>query len=302
MRILALDVGGTAIKSAILEPDGTMIDQRLTPSGISPVEVMTEKAAAVAKAYDAYDVLAVSMTGQLDHKTQTIRAWSNGTAFETISFPVGKRLRDQVGRPVFVLNDANAATLGEACFGAGGQHQNLLCLTYGTGVGGGIIQNGKLLTGARGLAGEFGHLVTHPGGHLCRCGHRGCYQQYASASALLRDGQQILPELKNARELFEKLPEEKRLQEVVDNWITEIVLGLCSLAYLFDPECFILGGGVMERQDVLAKVQAQFQKAVIPSFAGIQILGAELGNKAGMLGAFAYARQAMAGNTEDIEV
>lgn len=302
MRILSLDVGGTAIKSALVEADGRIWDQRLTPSGIGTVESLTEKVTAAALAYTDYDVLAVSMTGQIDHKTQSVLAWHNGERFAAIDFPLGQILRQAVQRPVFVLNDANAAALGEARFGAGKDHKNFLCLTYGTGVGGGIIQDGRLLTGKRGIAGEFGHLITHPGGILCRCGHRGCYQKYAATSALLLEGQKLCPELKNARELFEKLPEEKGLQEVVDQWIDEIVLGLCSLAYLFDPECFILGGGVMERQDVLAKVQTQFQKTVIPSFAGIRILGAALGNQAGILGAVAYARQVMAGNTDNIGV
>lgn len=302
MRILSLDVGGTAIKSALLEADGTMKDPRLTPSGISTVENLTEKAVSVALAYDNYDVLAVSMTGQIDHKTQKILAWNTGNGFASINFPVGQILRNAVQRPVFVLNDANAAALGEAYFGAGKHHKNFLCLTYGTGVGGGILQNGQLLTGTRGIAGEVGHLITHPGGILCRCGHRGCYQKYASTSALLQEGRKIFPELEDARELFEKLPQEKQLQEIVNTWVGEIVLGLCSLAYLFDPECFVLGGGVMERQDILEKVRVQFQKTAIPSFAGIQILGATLGNKAGMLGAAAYARQSIAGNTDHIGV
>ncbi len=295
MRILCLDVGGTAIKSAILEPDGSLSCQRLTPSGISTVEILTEKAVAVAKAYNDYDVLAVSMTGQIDHKTQSVLAWHDGTRFAAIQFPVGQVFREAVGRPVFVLNDANAAALGEARFGAGKHYRDFLCLTYGTGVGGGIIRDGRLLTGKRGIAGEFGHLLTHPGGILCRCGHRGCYQKYAATSALLLEGQKHCPELKNARELFDRLPDEPGLQEAVDNWIREIVLGLCSLAYIFDPECFILGGGVMERPDILEKVRKTFRETAIASFANIEILAAELGNKAGMLGAAAFARESIAG-------
>ena len=300
MRILCLDVGGTAIKSAILEPDGSLSCQRLSPSGISTVEILTEKAAAVAKAYDDYDVLAVSMTGQIDHKTQCVLAWNDGTRFAAINFPVGQIFREAVGRPVFVLNDANAAALGEACYGAGKNYRDFLCLTYGTGVGGGIIRDGKLLTGKRGIAGELGHMITHAGGRPCRCGHLGCYQKYAATSALLRDGKELLPQLQDARELFDRIPDEPGLQEVVDNWIREIVLGLCSFAYIFDPECFILGGGVMERPDILEKVRQAFRQTAIASFADIEILAAELGNKAGMLGAAAFARESIAGNINEV--
>lgn len=293
LRILALDVGGTAVKSAIIDGDGQLRQLRTTPSEAAPPEVLAQKAIAVAKSYTNFDVLAVSMTGQIDHKTQTTLARSNGTALERTQFPVGDVLRRAVGCPVFVLNDANAAALGEARFGAGREFRDFLCLTYGTGVGGGIILDGKLLTGSRGIAGELGHLVTHAGGNLCRCGHRGCYQEYASTTALLREARKLVPELENARQLFDRLPEAPELQSVVDGWIREIVEGLCSLAYIFNPACFVLGGGVMERPEVLERVRRQFQKRVIPSFQDVKILPAELGNRAGMLGAAVYARWAM---------
>jgi len=302
MQILALDVGGTAIKSALIGPDGTLQDQRVSPSQAAPAQILTELAAAVAKTYEGYDVLAVSMTGQIDHKRQMTLARSNGFSYEAIQFPVGEVLRRQVQRPVFVINDANAATLAEACYGAGRNYRDLLCITYGTGVGGGIIQNGTLLTGCRGIAGELGHMSIHGGGRRCRCGHRGCYQEYASTTALLRQGRKVFPDLENGRELFDRLPGELRLQRVVDKWIGEVTEGLCNLAYIFDPACFVLGGGVMERQDILERIRRRFQKTVIPSFAGIEILSAELGNNAGMLGAAAYARWAMSGGGEYIKV
>ena len=293
MKVLALDVGGTAVKSAIIGEDGVITDFRTSPSSASPAEILTQNAIRVANGYEDYDVLAVSMTGQIDHKSQTTLAKGNGETLIRTQFPVGKIIREAVRKPVFVINDANAATLGEACFGAGKGIQSFLCLTYGTGVGGGVIQNGRLLTGQRGIAGEFGHMVVHAGGHRCRCGHHGCYQEYASTTALLREARKHFPMLQNGRELFERLPNEKVLQQVVDAWIGEIVEGLCSLSYIFDPECFVLGGGVMERPEVLEQVRHQFQNRVIPSFSDIEIRKAELGNHAGMLGAAAYARWAM---------
>ena len=302
MQILALDVGGTAIKSALIGPDDILRDQQISPSKPAPAQILTEMAADVAKSYEDYDVLAVSMTGQIDHKRQMTLARSNGFSFEAIQFPVGEALRRQVKRPVFVLNDANAATLGEACYGAGRNYRNFICITYGTGVGGGIIQNGVLLTGHQGIAGELGHMSIHAGGRRCRCGRRGCYQEYASTTALLRQARKIFPELENGRELMDRLPGEPRLQRVLDKWIGEVAEGLCNFAYIFDPDCFVLGGGVMERQDILERVRRRFQKTVIPSFAGIQIQRAELGNNAGMLGAAAYARWALTDNKEGEQI
>lgn len=293
MNILTLDVGGTAVKSAIACQDGSLTDIRTTPSGRYPAEGLTQIAIDVAKKYSGYDVLSVSMTGQIDHKTQTTLARSNGYKLERTQYPVGEVLREAVGCPVFVMNDANAAALGEAIYGAGRNYPDFLCLTYGTGVGGGIIQNGHLMTGSNGIAGEFGHMVTHVKGLRCRCGHRGCYQQYASTTALLREAKVLYPELDNAKALFELVPHDPSLQQVMDNWICEIVEGLCTLTYIFNPACFVLGGGVMERPDVLEKVKHQFHNQVIPSFSNTEIVGAELGNCAGMIGVAAYARSVM---------
>lgn len=295
MKILALDVGGTAVKSALVQEDGSLLDYRTTPTGGLRAEMLVQRAISVAAEYQDFDALAVSMTGQIDQKTQTVRARSNGKALERADFPVGNILREAVERPVFVLNDANAAALGEACFGAGREMDSFLCITYGTGVGGGIIWDRRLLTGQRGIAGEVGHLVTHAGGRLCRCGHRGCYQEYASTTALLREAQKICPELENARQLFDRLPETPKLQQAVDGWIREIVEGLCSLAYTFDPQAFVLGGGVMERPEILAQVRQQYAQRVIPSFSDIPLLQAQLGNRAGMLGAAAFAQWELSG-------
>jgi len=289
MRILALDVGGTAIKSAIIDKEGNVTEQRSSPSGSISAPALTESAISVIKEYDGFDLLAVSMTGQIDNKTQTTLASFNGKELERASFPVGKLLQKAAGCPVFVLNDANAAALGESMYGAGKGYSDFVCITYGTGVGGGIIQNGELVTGRRGVAGEIGHLVTHVGGLSCNCGRGGCYQQYASTTALVREAKKVCPGLTNAKQLFESLEKVPALQNVVDAWADEIVEGLCSLAYIFDPALFVLGGGVMERDDVLELVRSKFKSRVMPSFSDIEIKKAKLGNTAGMVGIAAYA-------------
>ena len=290
MKILALDVGGTAIKSAFVAEDGSLSAYTTTPSAPNPPEKLTQAAIAVANTYDDYDVLAVAMTGQINHHRQITLARSNGQSYERAQFPVGQILREATGKPVFVLNDANAAAYGDACLGAGRDFKDFVCLTYGTGVGGGIIQNRQLFSGHRGIAGELGHMVVHAGGLRCRCGHLGCYQEYASTTALLREARQVCPELQNARQLFDRLPQVPALRPIVDSWIREIAEGLCSLAYILDPPCFVLGGGVMERPDILEQVRQQFQNRVIPSFSDIEIRKAQLGNQAGIIGAASFAR------------
>lgn len=290
MKILSLDVGGTAIKSAIIDENGKLCDIRSTPSGTIGAKALTDGAIAVIKAYDGFDVVAVSMTGQIDSNTQTTLASFNGKELERTSFPVGKTITEAINRPVFVLNDANAAALGEAKCGAGKNRSDFVCITYGTGVGGGIIQNGQLVTGCRGVAGEIGHLVTHVDGEACNCGRRGCYQSYAATTALVREAQNICPDIENAKQIFEMLDVQPKLKEVLNGWIKEIVEGLCSLAYIFDTQCFVLGGGVMERDDVLQAVREQFKVRIMPSFSDIEIVKAQLGNTAGMIGAAEFAK------------
>ena len=293
MKFLALDVGGTAVKSAIVDELGNITEYRSTPTTARAAEGYCQNAIAVASTYSGYDVATISMTGQIDHKTQTTLARNNGRAIERASLPVGRIISEALSLPTYVLNDANAAALGEAVYGAGREYRDFLCLTYGTGVGGGIIRDRRLLTGTRGIAGELGHLVTHAGGVRCRCGHRGCYEEYASTTALLRRARKILPYLNNAAELFDRIPDTPQLTRTVDRWLDEIVEGLVSLSYVFDPPCFILGGGVMERAELLDRIREKFRKRIIPSFNEIKITKAELGNRAGMLGAVAFAHQCL---------
>ncbi len=291
MKVLALDVGGTAIKSAMVGAAGEISLLRTMPTNGSAPDNLIQKAIEAAKGYEDYELLAVAMTGQIDHHSQTMLARSNGERLEAVEEPIGRILEEGVGRPVYVINDSNAAALGEAHFGAGRGYRDFLCLTYGTGVGGGIIQNGSLMAGARGIAGEVGHMVTHRGGRRCRCGLQGCYQEYASVTALMREAKKRYPQLKNAKELMAALPERPDLEQVLEGWIEEVTEGICSLTHIFNPPCFILGGGIMECGDILEKIRAAYGRRIIPSYRETKILQAALGNRAGLLGVAFYARE-----------
>lgn len=292
MKILVLDTGGTAIKSAIFDDANVLSDIRITPSNARDLDARTETITDLIKEYSVFDVLSVATTGQVNDREKTIlfRYHTPPTA-NRAAYPIGDILQKAVGRPVFLLNDCNAAALGEAYFGAGRNYENFLCLTYGTGVGGAIIQNRSLYTGSCGIAGEVGHMVTHKGGRLCGCRRRGCYEQYASTTALLRNARTIHPEFENAKQIFEAANDDPRLRRVIRAWEKEIVAGLLTLTYIFNPTCIILGGGVMEQKDLSEEIRREFYKQVIPTFAGVDLLCAELGNRAGMFGAAVYARQ-----------
>lgn len=292
MKILVMDIGATAIKSAIIDDNNELSDVRVAQSSKDDINFRSERAIEVARGYKEFDVVSVATTGQVDNLTRSIAFQYRISDTDVDSaYPIGDILECGIKRPVFVLNDCNAAALGEAYFGAGRKYKDFLCLTYGTGVGGAIIRDHKIYTGHSGVAGEMGHMVTHKGGRLCGCGNRGCYEQYASTTALVRSAKKLYPSIENAKNIFDIPQQDPALKRVIRSWEDEIVAGLLTLTYIFNPSCMVLGGGVMEQKSVLEQVRRRFYKSVIPTFSGVDILSAELGNNAGMFGAALYARQ-----------
>ncbi|HML48290.1 MAG TPA: ROK family protein [Clostridia bacterium] len=291
MRILTLDVGGTAIKSALMEEQGALIEERESPSG-ADIEAMVRAMIRVARSYGDYAAVGVSMTGQVDGRTGRVAFCSEGEAGAG-GTPVAQRLQEQLHCPVVVENDANAAALGEARFGAGRGVRDFLCVTLGTGIGGGLILDGKLYAGVHGIAGEIGHMPIHAGGELCRCGLRGCYEHYASTTALVRAAHAVDPALENGREVFERREKDAQLQAAIDRWIGEIAYGLVVLTHTLNPERIALGGGVMGQAYILEQLRALVPLQLMPNFRSVELVRAQLGYRAGMYGAYALALEAL---------
>lgn len=167
-----------------------------------------------------------------------------------------------------------------------------MCLTYGTGIGGAAILNGELYTGFHGAAGEFGHIVTHAGGRKCTCGGEGCYETYASTRALTREAESLLGHPVNGRELFALLHHgNQAIVQLVDSWIGEIAIGLAGLAYSLDPERIVLGGGIMKEPYLLPRLKQALDARLMPSYRDIALVPAQLGNTAGLMGAYWAAAQ-----------
>ncbi len=187
--------------------------------------------------------------------------------------------------PTKVENDVNSAAIAESVFGVGKPYKEFVCLTYGTGVGGAIFANGKLYTGSSYCAGEFGAIVTHPEDRILgKDMFVGCYEKYASVTALVNSALRVDASLTNGRKVFERIGEPK-VKEVVDRWILEIIYGLTTIIHMLNPECVILGGGVMEQPYVLERLREQLYQHIMSSYHHVMIEKAALGNRAGMLGA-----------------
>lgn len=286
MRIVTLDVGGTAIKSALFV-DGKITCEREIPSeGKRGRDILLSNIHRAIQQYKDFDAIGISTTGQVSREEGMI-VYAN----ENVPNYTGTKLRDLLeesyGCKVVMENDVNSAALGEAKYGAGVGEDHFLCITYGTGVGGSVILHQDLYKGANGIAGEVGHIITHPQGNPCACGGRGCYEQYASTTHLVKMAQKQDKEITSGRILFERFSENPdSLKNLIDEWIDEVVLGLISMIHTMNPSAIVLGGGVMKQPYVVTQVQNRVKNLVMDSFSDIKICSAKLGNQAGMYGVY----------------
>lgn len=282
MKALALDLGGTMLKAALVNEDGTIEQfQELPSNGKLGGAAFMRTAMETADTFKGFDCIGISTGGQVDVASGSI-IFANQNIPGYTGTPVGQLFAQRYGVPVAVENDVNAAALGEAKYGAGRGFPHFLCLTYGTGVGGGIVIDGQIFHGADGVAGELGHLLLHPGGRLCGCGRHGCYEQYASTTVLVAAANARDSSIQNGRQLFEKLDS---LRDVVDAWVDEVALGLVSLIHIFNPHAVVLGGGIMSQPYILEQLHERLYPQLMPSYRGVQLKNAARGNSAGLLGA-----------------
>lgn len=287
MATMVLDIGGTAIKSG-LYADGALTDIRETPTeaalGGGHVVTRAKEIIASYRQHSSFQRIGISTAGQVNPAQGQI-IYAN----ENIPGYTGTRLAEiisqEFGVPAAVENDVNAAAIGESAFGAGKDFQDFVCLTYGTGVGGAIFSGGRLYHGSSYSAGEFGAIVTHPEDRVPGSGmFSGCYEKYASTTALVKSAAALDPAMDNGRRIFERLGEPE-VKMLVDRWITEIVYGLATIVHMLNPECVVMGGGIMEQPYIIEQIRARLYPTIMPSFRNVQIRKAALGNRAGLLGA-----------------
>lgn len=292
MKIAALDIGGTAVKSLLYT--GQPVSQKEvseTPTNaFLGAEALMQTVQKILKSMGSFDRIAVSTAGQVNPVSGTILFATENLPGYT-GTPVKRLLEEAFGVPVTVENDVNAAALGEAYFGAGKPYDSFLCLTYGTGIGGAIVQNGSIYHGASCAAGEFGHILTHAGGLPCTCGGHGCYEAYASAGALCRRVQEETGLQLSGREVFARLPKQPQLYQIVQDWIEEILWGLVSLIHAWNPPCVVLGGGIMNEPLILDRIRQKLPQTLMPNHRAVHLEKAALGNMAGLLGAVHLAEK-----------
>lgn len=292
MRTAVLDIGGTMIKAGVYEDNSlTGVCEYETNASRGGHYVM-ERAVEILAGFPDIDRIGISTAGQVDSEKGMIR-YANSNIPGYTGMEIRSIIESKFKVPAAVENDVNAAAIGEARFGAGRGFCDFLCLTYGTGIGGAIVLDGNVYKGSSFSAGEFGAVVTHaqdrrPDEDI----FSGCYERYASVTALVKRAQSIDPALDSGRKIFARL-KEAAVRTLVDEWIIEIVYGLTTLMHIFNPSCVVLGGGIMSQPYILTQIRKELDRHIMPSFREVCICRAELGNMAGLLGAAVCAMERM---------
>ncbi len=286
VKILAADIGGTSIKVAISDQDGHIetfkeFDTESKKGG----NYLVEKLIKIISEYQHFDAIGISTAGQVNSVEGSI-IYANDNIPHYTGTQLKKIVENQFHVPVKVENDVNAAALGELYFGAAKEFNDFLSLTYGTGIGGAIVIDSKIYIGWNGLAAEFGHIITHPLGKKCNCGKAGCYETYASTTALVNRAKEIHSDFINGRVIFDRMNKgDESLVTVLQDWMEEVAYGLVSLIHIFNPPAIILGGGIMEQESVVNSLSSKVLALTMESFSNVKIMKSSLGNKAGVLGA-----------------
>ena len=216
MKIVALDIGGTSIKSGLWVNDALENLKERDTEALKGGEHVLQRAIELISEYESFDAIGISTAGQVNSKEGVIR-YANENIPGYTGMRIKERLEERFKVPVVVENDVNAAAIGEAHFGGGREFNDFLCLTYGTGVGGAIVINKQIYTGAAFSAGEFGSMIIHPEDRIKGDYFSGCYEKYASTTALVARAKAYDESLNNGRTIFERI-DESVIQDIV-NWL-----------------------------------------------------------------------------------
>ncbi|WP_294728595.1 ROK family protein [Fusobacterium nucleatum] len=280
MNILAIDIGGTMIKYGLVSSDGKILStNKIKTEASKGLNNILNKIDNIFKGYKENNPvgIAVSGTGQINGMIGKVIG-GNPIIPNWIGTNLVKILEEKYNLPAVLENDVNCVALGEKWIGAGKDLSNFICLTIGTGIGGGIILNNQLFRGENFVAGEFGHTLIK----------KGEFEQFASTTALIRLVKEKTGKILNGKEIFDLEKKEiVEYQEVISEWIENLTDGLSSIVYCFNPANIILGGGVIGQGEALINriKNSLFKKIGLQFKEKLNISQAKLGNNAGMIGA-----------------
>jgi glucokinase len=321
--VLAVDIGGTKIMTALFTSGGKMMAREVTPTlaGESAPTVIERLCRAIDSILEHNNLvmarvagIGVACAGGID-STNGVVVTPSPNIKNLVNVPLADILREKYGVGVFIVNDASAAALGEYRYGAGRGVKDLVLFTLGTGIGGGIIADGRLYLGARGGAGELGHMTVDVNGPACGCGNTGCLEMLASGRAVERD---VISRLKKGEKSILLNMVNGEIEDITaeqvgaaarngDPLALEVLaraayylgIGMVNVVNIFNPEMVVCGGGMAELGDLLIGPGRRMvnERAFSISSQAVRIVTAQLGNEAGVYGAAAFARERMTRGT-----
>lgn len=314
--IIGIDLGGMSAKGGLFSLDGTLLyEEKVATCKANGFDGTLQCLANLAKSlpqkagvsFDDVAAIGVGAPGVVDSRRGVILRWSN---FSWNDVPFAETLSKYTGKKVCVANDANVAALGEAKFGATSAYQSSILLTLGTGVGGGIVFDGKLIEGYQSAGAELGHITIREGGLPCACGRRGCYEKYASATALISQTRHAMVENLdskmwevacgkienvNGRTAFIAANEgDETAKRVINQYVGYLSEGIADFVNILRPEAIVLGGGIANEGEALfepLRKAVDERTYIAMDIVPLKIVGAQLGNRAGMYGAYVLAKE-----------
>jgi glucokinase len=316
--ILGIDLGGTKILTAVTNSQGKMLsrDHSITPASKGHEAVIQSILESAHRALEQANVAISELTavgigapGLSNPETGMLFTSPNLPGWRDV--PLRDIMQERLGKRTFLINDANAAALGEFYFGAARGASNFIYITLSTGIGGGIVIDGKIYSGAIGAAGEVGHMTIDDDGPICNCGNRGCWEMLASGTALAREAKHRIEEgvrtsiLEYAEGDVEKVTAQvvhsaaergdSLAQELIARTSYYVGVGLANLINIFNPELIVIGGGLSNIGDMLLKpaFKVARERAYKEAFQAVRFASAELGRDSGVLGAAAFALKEM---------
>jgi glucokinase len=311
---IGIDLGGSQVRAALIDRAGKVLKRSAvaTEAAAGPdivIEQLCAVAGEVGEGIDRSQLagIGVAAPGPLDSETGVVLGIPTIAGF--VDFPLAERLTSRLATPVTLENDGIAAALGEWRFGAGQGHKHLVYVTVSTGIGGGIISDGRVLRGRKGMAGHIGHMTIVRDGALCACGNRGCWEAYGSGTALAQRAQArsktapgtVLADgrIVDARGVFDAERLGDRLaRELVAEEASILGVGIVSLLHLYSPEVVILGGGLAHAFDALYPgIASHVAEAAMPAFRDAAIVRAALTGNSGLIGAASMVFDAVPATT-----
>lgn len=303
---IGIDLGGTFIKGGVVSNNGDLLfstqvetqaekgSDNITRNILKLINMLIDK---LSMKKEDISGIGIGVPGIVDSK-KGIAVCSHNLGFD--NYPIAKKIEKEMSTPVKIANDANLAALGESLFGFSKGCKNVVMLTLGTGVGGGAIIDGKMLEGNKSAGAEFGHSVIVYNGNQCNCGRKGCLESYVSATALIKKTKEEMLKNKNSKmwevgnienvngkTAFDYKEVDKTAQNIVEEYINYLSCGVVNIVNVFRPEVLILGGGISNQGESLFKPlqeivnKEMFANSHTPK---VKIIGAKLGNNAGVFG------------------